>query len=413
MHERFCEGEIATLRKFGIVIFANRIIYEAQPPMSKKDIEAVQKYCLGPIPKPLLDLWSQTAGGRLPYRLSIIMDGNVEPLEWKELFYNGSDSYNDLKGWINHERKLTRAASGFNLLKISSNLRAKLTDLPIGGFDRTDRVYVNVSASPESGQVQGWSEGNYRRGDAFGTIAEDLYGAFEALFLEEDSIAEEGRDGGELAAFLETSVRAGLSRTLADKVLEYYRQAIVDWRTPLQQKTLAQNPLLANMALRQSIERDDRDLIFELSNAGVNLHTSIRGASPVEYAFALEKFQALEALIDLRAAVNKDILYNMISGAVPAPAMRALLQCGAEPTVIAIVQCASAGEYESARILAQACSASPDFEDEFARAKQRFLENFERSVTEVQAGVLHDFRGEEGLKNCLLQLKNFELTSSS
>ena len=112
MHDiRFTPDELSTLREHGVVLFANRVIFDAQPPMPQAQIAAVQALCAGPIPGGLLALWEVTAGGQLDYDLSLEMNGNLEGISWTELFWNGSDSYHDLQGWIDHEQELAQEAA--------------------------------------------------------------------------------------------------------------------------------------------------------------------------------------------------------------------------------------------------------------------------------------------------------------
>ncbi|MCA3823920.1 MAG: SMI1/KNR4 family protein, partial [Burkholderia sp.] len=46
----FSDTELADLRAHGIVLFAGRVIYDAQPPMPADQITAVQACCHGEIP---------------------------------------------------------------------------------------------------------------------------------------------------------------------------------------------------------------------------------------------------------------------------------------------------------------------------------------------------------------------------
>src|SRR5690349_7626357 len=77
---QFSPEELATLREHGVVLFADRVIFDAQPPMPAPQIAAIQALCAGPIPEPLIELWKQTAGGRLDYDLSLPMNGNIESI---------------------------------------------------------------------------------------------------------------------------------------------------------------------------------------------------------------------------------------------------------------------------------------------------------------------------------------------
>jgi hypothetical protein len=87
--------------------------------------------CAGPIPEALVALWQETAGGRLDYDLALPMNGNIESVSWSELFWDGSDGYHDLQGWIEHEQALAADAAAEN----GAPWSGKLTHLPFGGFE--------------------------------------------------------------------------------------------------------------------------------------------------------------------------------------------------------------------------------------------------------------------------------------
>ena len=99
----FSAAELATLRAHGIVIFADRVIFDAQPPMSDAALATIERQCAGPLPASLVELWRTTAGGSLDYDLSVRTGDGVEALSWVELFHDGSDGVRDLQGWIDHE----------------------------------------------------------------------------------------------------------------------------------------------------------------------------------------------------------------------------------------------------------------------------------------------------------------------
>ena len=50
----FSDDDLAQLRTHGVVLFAKRVIFDAQPAMSAEQIAAVQAVCAGPIPPDLL-----------------------------------------------------------------------------------------------------------------------------------------------------------------------------------------------------------------------------------------------------------------------------------------------------------------------------------------------------------------------
>jgi hypothetical protein len=50
---RFTPDELSTLREHGVVLFADRVIFDAQPPMPQQQIDAVQARCAGALPEAL------------------------------------------------------------------------------------------------------------------------------------------------------------------------------------------------------------------------------------------------------------------------------------------------------------------------------------------------------------------------
>ena len=57
----FTDEEIATLRTHGIALFANRVIFDAQPPIDPAVLAHVKSLCAGPILQELLELRNITA----------------------------------------------------------------------------------------------------------------------------------------------------------------------------------------------------------------------------------------------------------------------------------------------------------------------------------------------------------------
>ena len=154
MTHDFTAAERIALREHGIELFADRVIFDAQPPMSEAAIAAVQDVCAGPLPPALLTLWRQTAGGRLAYDLSIAVETDdgprIEAISWCELSYNGNGRYRDLQGWIEHELELAEAMAEDE----GCDWNGKLDCLPFGGFEYCDRIYaVTAPDAPDRGGI--------------------------------------------------------------------------------------------------------------------------------------------------------------------------------------------------------------------------------------------------------------------
>jgi len=412
---QFSPDELATLREHGVVLFADRVIFEAQPPMPAQRIAAIEALCAGPLPEALAALWRQTAGGRLDYDLSLPMGGNVESISWSELFWDGSDGYRDLQGWIEHEQELAEEAAK----EEGRAWSGKLTHLPFGGFEYLDRVYAVVEPGPEHGRIVAWKHGlppawtHALHEDSVSTIAPDLRGAFAALHLDEDPLAPTGDyfSGQDLLQYLDDRHQDhGLDLDLMDKLVAFYCRAVVDWRTPLADGTLRRLPAIARAALHHAIGTDDAELVAELAAAGVSFDGPQQGSAlATDVAIGQGAFAAAMALVRAGAPVARDALGN-VDGQISPELTGALLANGAEPSVAAIVKCAACGAPASAHLVADACAeAGIDVPPAFVIERDATLAELEATLLEVREGTHGHYLGAEGLAERIEHLQAFRL----
>ncbi|MFH5255427.1 SMI1/KNR4 family protein [Burkholderia semiarida] len=411
----FSDTELADLRAHGIVLFAGRVIFDAQPPMPADQIAAVQACCHGDIPLPLLELWRITAGGSLDYDLTLEMNGNVEAIGWSELFYNGSDGYRDLQGWIDHELELAEEAAEEN----ARTWNGKIGALPFGGFEYCDRIYVVTEpGARDYGHVLAWKQGlppawrGAMHEDGLATVAPDLYTAFGALQLHADPLEPGGEPGTGVTLLEYVDERRddhGLSASLADKLIAFYRQAVIDWRTPLADGTLGSQPVLARHALRHAIDHDDAALIARLAPLVADLGMALAGSSiPTDYALRCRKFSAAAALLESGAPVAPDSLAS-VSGDVPVALMRALLDAGVQPDADAMARCVAGGGADSARLIGAALSAhGADAAAAYRAASEKLLDKLKDDIRKVRAGKLSHYLGLDGLEAHAARLRTFE-----
>lgn len=417
MDTAFTPDELATLREHGIVLFADRVIFEAQPPMPAEQIEAVQAQCAGPLPQALIALWQHTAGGRLDYDLTLPMNGNQEAISWCELFFNGSHGYRDLAGWIEHEQEIAEEAA----IEGGHETDALLTHVPIGGFEYLDRIYVVVEAGAEHGHVVAWKQGlppawtHRLHEDGISTLAADLHGAFAALQLNEDPLAPSGDyfSGQALIEHLDDRHEEhGLDLDLMDKLVAFYRRAMVDWRAPLADGTLRHRPALAQVAIRHAVATDDGELVARLAAAGVSFEGPLQGSAiATDVAIGHGAFGAAAALVRAGAPVASDALAN-IDAALSPELTGALLANGAEPNVAAMVKCVACGAPASARLIGQACTAvGLDVPAAFETDRQVALVELEASLAKVSdpAQAFSHYLGAEGLAERIAYLRDFRL----
>ncbi|KQZ96644.1 SMI1/KNR4 family protein [Achromobacter sp. Root565] len=409
MSEFFTSGELLALREHGIAVFADRLLIDVQPPISDARIAEIQAVCEGPLPPALLDLWRLTAGGELAYDLRAQMDGNEEALSWSELFYDGSDQYRDLQGWIEHEQECAEEAAAED----GATWNGKLRYLPIGGFEYCDRIYVAVEPGPRAGSVVAWKQGlpgwtHALQQDGIATIAPDLHAAFAALCLETDPEEDEDSTGLRVLEYLDERVSDhGMPQPLADRVAAFHRRALVDWRGPLEDGTLAAKPGLAALALQHALSHDDAALVRRLSAQGVRLDAPLRGsAQALDVALMQHAHAAAQALLDAGAPVSPTAIHRF-DREPPAALVAALLARGAEADALGVARCVACGSPEAARLIAHACGEG--IAEAYAQVRDSMATRYQEDLKRVRAGKLGHYLGEDGLAARVANLRAFSL----
>lgn len=415
MSDHFADDELALLREHGIVLFAGRVIFDAQPPMAAEQVAAVQAQCAGPLPPELVELWQRTAGGRIDYDLHLRMNGSEEAVSWSELFWNGSDGDHDLQGWITHEQERAREAAAAR----GQPWDGRLTALPFGGFESTDRIYAVVERGADYGHILAWKKGlpetwaHAMHEDGLTTIAHDLPAAFAMLRLDEDPLEPAGDyfTGQALLEYLdERHQDHGLALELMDKVVAFYRRATVDWRTPLAAGTLDRDGALSRIAVRHAVATDDAALVEKLAATGVAFEGPLLGsATAVDLALSHGAHHAAYALAQAGAPVSPDAL-DGIDSAVSPELVTLLLDRGAQPSVTAIAECVACGAPAAARAIADAYQRRhDDLPAAFERTRQEMLADLERSLADVRTGEVSHYLGAEGLAERVDHLQSFRL----
>lgn len=409
MSDFFSSDELRALREHGIALFAGRVLLAVQPPLAEARIAEIEAACAGPLPDALRDLWRLTAGGELAYDLRAKMDGNEEALSWAELFFDGSDHYRDLQGWIEHEQECADEAAAED----GETWNGKLRYLPIGGFEYCDRIYVAVEPGPRAGSIVAWKKGlpgwtHALQQDGIATIAPDLHAAFAALCVETDPEHDEDSPGVRVLEYLDERVSDhGMAQALADKLTAFYLRARVDWRGPLAAGTLLDFPHLAGLALQHALAHDDDALVQQLAGQGMRFDQPLRGsATPVEVALMQHAYAAADALLQAGAPVIATAIHRIDRKPAPALVQRLLAQ-GAVADALGVARCVACGSPEAARLVAGACAEGIDAA--YAGVRDTMANSYQEDLRRVRAGKLSHYLGAEGLAERVANLREFSL----
>ena len=297
-------GDEQTLAaQHGLAVYANRLVFDAMPPINAKDLARIESSLLGPIPQDLRDLWAVSFGGRLAYDLRVSFDGFHAKGSCEQMFYPGSDHYRDLFGWIEHEAMGSENAAKSRGREWSG----KIDILPFAGFEYLERYYVVVDPKADDcGAVLCWRAGVPIpdlpiTSDCLTTVAPSLSAFFGHLMLESAGLAEDD----DYSARFEVMERLGelaatdaQSRALAEKLTTIYLDAALDWRAALADGSLAGIWVARAAAMEAAIDDDDAALMAELLRLGVDPNETVHGGfTPLRYALLKRAFGCAESLL--------------------------------------------------------------------------------------------------------------------
>ncbi|GIH03895.1 hypothetical protein Rhe02_19620 [Rhizocola hellebori] len=350
--EQFLDRELAVMADAGIALFAGRLVLGAQPPVDDATLAAVADRCAGPLPEPLVALWRTTFGGRLDYDLRVDLDGLDVPLSFTELFYPDSGGYHDLWGWIDHECGLAE--------EHQPDWSGRLTHLPIGGFEYLDRIYVTTEPGPEHGSVVGWRQGlppgwELSSDDRMGQLAGNLAELFGLLRLEQDPWQVQEPDAGqEMRDAVDDLAADGdrYAKSAAGKLRHLVKAAVLDWRTAVDQGSIAEQRRLRRLALEHAASNDDVALLQLLSTLGCSLGEEIRnGLTPIDLALLHRSSGAVGWLLQHHVSVKNSLQVG--AHAMSLDLARELLGRGAAVNIHAIARAVDNDDIEVLDLLAQ------------------------------------------------------------
>ena len=253
------DDERARLQAHRLAVFRERLILEAQPPITDVARFEVERRLNGPIPAELDALWSTSWGGRLDYELSTSFDGFRYACAFRELFYPQSEHVLDLWGWIDEELEAARRRA----MVAGWPAPYRLNAIPIGGFDEIERVRVSVRPGKE-GRVWLWAS-DVRLSpqiseEAVTELADNVNELFDQLCLYEDPFGDGARHrSGPAMADAIAKVRR-TDPLLARRLQDLVRSAVLEWRRIVHEHAFTGSDLhsrAGRVALERAASDDD------------------------------------------------------------------------------------------------------------------------------------------------------------
>ena len=301
----FSEDESTLLRELGIAVFRNKLILNAQPPITKSQLDRVQQQVEGELSPDLIALWKVSFGGALDYDYEVAFGEHLYTASLRELFYPSSDHYHTLDGWIEHEIEVSQQVAEQRGKPIPERTRF----VPFGGFEYLERFYVSLQPD-EYGAVLIYAQGIPWKGrlneDSVAKVANSVAELFDQLSLDEDPFDEHsdeyasGKDMVERIREIEAD-----HPQLAEKLRQLVCDSIFDWqqvidRTDFAEASTAEELKALRLALKYAVDHTDSALVAKLNKQSAPFDTTLRGESGVlGYAMVQQAFEIVEQLIDL------------------------------------------------------------------------------------------------------------------
>ncbi|MCA9492244.1 MAG: SMI1/KNR4 family protein [Myxococcales bacterium] len=288
----FTPDELTALQAAGLAVFEGRVIHEAQPPITPEVLAAIQARCAGPVPEALIALWSTSFGGRLDYDLSLRLSDTVSAFSFAEIFYPDSHGYHDPWGWMD-EQLAFESHDGL------------LHFLPFGGFEYTDRLFVDLRDGSVVAYMRGLPPAWVHRlhEDVTGRVATDVRDLFRQLALEDDPYAptQEYAQGGEVREAID-EVESASAR---DKLHALLRSVVVDWRGALDDGSVSRDERARRLAWGEVVRSDDVALLDRLVDLGCSPAEVLGGGgAPVDHAAARGSLSVVRRLLALDVPVD-------------------------------------------------------------------------------------------------------------
>jgi hypothetical protein len=334
-----------------IAIFEDRLILNAQPPISDAQLERVERRIGRKIPPGLVALWRTAFGGRLDYELDVDFNGHVAAFSMSELFFPESGGYHDLWGWIDHEFDCAEEVD-------DDNAKNGILDfLPFGGFEYLDRAYVCLEDGDDYGAVFAWMRGlppawSLRlHENSLAKIADDIPSLFKMLALESDPFADDRPEfcaGNHMVEAIDAMRLKDVRK--ADELSSLVIGTVLDWRASLDTGKIAEDKRLRRLAFLNAAERGDIPLIDRLVSHGCDLNERFSGGGNIlDHLLTHGHHEAAISMIE--RGVDPSDAVSASAMTIPPDLLKRLLDLGATVDTVSAQTAALQGSMESAELM--------------------------------------------------------------
>lgn len=410
----FTEDETQLLRDLKIAIFRNKIILEAQPPVTQAQLAEVERKVDGKLPPELIALWKTSFGGTLDYNYEVAFGDHLYTASFRELFYPGSDHYHDLNGWMDHELEAWQEMA----VEQGEPVPERTPVVPFGGFEYLERFYASLLPD-KYGAVIVYAQGIPWKGrlneNSLAIAAASVNELFDQLSLNEDPFDPKSTTYASGKNMVERLLEIEVEHPdLARKLRQVVRRSLFNWQAVVESTDFtgelsATESKALRLALEFAVNRQDTAVIERLHQKGAPFNKVLHGKGGVLcFAMTMQAFGIVERLLDLNVDVgtapiihatecSDALLLRLIKSGVrfDEEAIYSAAETGAVDGAIALVNSDQVMEPESIpQIVASAVERAARHDDDAAKVETGKLGSYLTAEQYRQrAHALRDFAG--------------------
>ncbi len=392
----FSAEESKLLQELGLAVFRNKLILDSQPPISDSQLAHVQQQVSCGLSPELIALWRTSFGGRLDYDFEVQFGEHLYTASFKELFYSGSEHYNTLDGWIEHELEIGQQMAE----EQGEAIPERIPFVPFGGFEYLERFYVSLRPN-EYGVVLVYARGIPWKGhlneDSVAKVANSVAELFDQLSLNEDPFDENSDKYASGKEMVERILEIESEHPqLAEKLKQIVRRSVIDWQRIVDQADFARvlsakESKALRLALAHAVDRSDLALVERLHKAGAPFNVTLYGKGGIlDYAMLKQAFDIVQLLMELDVEHgDTPVIYATNC---PNDLLQRLIEHGVRFDKEAIFSAAETGAINAAIALTNSSQiVEPTSVSEVIATAKKRAAGFDHDAIKVESGQLGSY----------------------